>query len=456
MEYLSFFMVQKILMIAISGINDAPLLSMPTLYSYLRQFSEVREKYAITILDRKATDPIIDFCTGYDWILLSCYVWNKEKVNEIVSIAQKTHSRHIVVGGPEVGNDCFEEGVYYVAGAGEKKLYKILMGKDPPPDAKYISPYQDGTVDYDYLRDCIAARANIETQRGCNNKCYYCKYHMNMPEITYRDPLDVCRDLDLIHGTHCNMVRFVDANFFSSESHAMTILLYLCKMRFKVAFEVLPEYITPRLCEIIKMCVDSGNEITIGVGLQSIDREVVEAIGRKSDFSCFERNIRMLEKAGACVRIDLMLGLPYCTKHNYFDSLVYVIDLMNETSYTNLSITYVIPGTPLYNMNKVDKTLEVDSEGKVIKTKWMTKEDIEYCNKLNIVIHRIFSPSPTERDLRKEFIWKAFTKNTAPINLISMLADKMEFKYGNLDPMEYFHRQVFIDYSYDRMMGLLQ
>ncbi|MEE9543850.1 MAG: cobalamin-dependent protein, partial [Thermodesulfobacteriota bacterium] len=152
-------------------------------------------------------------CIGY-----SCYVWNIEKILDVIE-GLKERSKYVhILGGPEIALEWISSlpdpslSDYYVIGEGERKLLGLMrhleakdsgLGSELP---KGVACWEEGKIKYTddsgfiedldeipsiYLDGVIEDRlyerqqAFLETQRGCRWRCKYCVYPKSLPSLTY-------------------------------------------------------------------------------------------------------------------------------------------------------------------------------------------------------------------------------------------------------------------------------
>ena len=205
--------------------------------------------------------------TRSDIIGYSCYIWNAEKILEVVK-KLRAENRNIihVLGGPEISVQrilsLHQPSVvdYYIIGEGEKKLLNLIKyinakkkNKDialPKSVAywgrdklKHYDSYEDSVTDLDeipsiYLEGVIdknlyeRQQVFLETQRGCIFKCKYCVYHKFLSSVRYYSLERVLQELDyLILEKKVTALRITDAIFTSDLKRAKEIVRHLVELK---------------------------------------------------------------------------------------------------------------------------------------------------------------------------------------------------------------------------------
>lgn len=249
------------------------LLSSYVLKAYLKKH-HAKDDLEIEILNFSDKDEVSEICSGIhkkepDFVGYSCYVWNIEKILEVVkSLKEKSASMMHIFGGPEISPERIlslnPRADYYVIGEGERKLCSLLSylttkksakKSDKPGVPKGVAFWKDNKLNYSADTGCIKnldeipsiyltgtiddelyskQQAFLETQRGCIYKCKYCTYHKSLPSVSYYSLERVFSELDhLIVKKQIKSLRIFDAVFTSDIRHAKSIVGYLAKLKDK-------------------------------------------------------------------------------------------------------------------------------------------------------------------------------------------------------------------------------
>ena len=264
-----------------------------------------------------------------------------------------------------------------------------------PNLSEVSSPYLSGVVPAALLSSKF--QANIETQRGCNFRCAYCLYHTNFPSIRYRNLQDVVNEIEWIYKCGVKDFRITDANFLSKKDYAAELLAELIKRNIKMSFffEAIPSFVNERIAELMREYrnLSPDNQILIGIGLQTINIESLQAIRRKLPIKHFTRAFDLCSNAQVVIKTDIILGLPYETKETYMDLMEYIADKMRSGyNYLSLSVLRVLPGSELHHI-AISAGLEADpndSEHFVYQTPTMKRQDLVECMKISGVAIKLF------------------------------------------------------------------
>jgi hypothetical protein len=110
-----------------------------------------------------------------------------------------------------------------------------------PPD---FPPFQFGAPEVGHWVDMepyerLGGSYNVQTKRGCPNRCIYCTYNSRLEghRLRMRDPREVVDEIEeavLKHSPH--IVEFVDSVFNNPAEHALAILEEIIRRPWKVEF----------------------------------------------------------------------------------------------------------------------------------------------------------------------------------------------------------------------------
>jgi radical SAM superfamily enzyme YgiQ (UPF0313 family) len=330
-------------------------------------------------------------------VAFSCYMWNVNALRELGALLrERLPGVTIVWGGPEIATDYVAAGQYddleadfLVSGEGERTFLELLrhLSKGLPalPDipglsyrakasgpfvvntrraafkslAEVPSPYLTGVVDDQILqRDRV--EANLETQRGCNLRCSYCIYHKDMAQISYAGVQRVMDEVTFVTNKGVREIRFVDANFGSDLDFAKAIMRGLIEQRFeaKLMFELIPGFIDEELAALFGEYngLHPWNDITLGIGVQTINLEVLRRMRRGIRVEKFEETFDLIRKHNIYAKIDLIIGLPGEDLASIERTLEYMLTTL-AGSRAHLLCCHVmrgLPGTELLEMARAD------------------------------------------------------------------------------------------------------
>lgn len=319
-----------------------------------------------------------------DLVGFSVYMWNVAVVRHLVPRLKALRPGLVVVlGGPEIASDYVLAGQYddlaadfLVCGEGEvtfRELLEALGGARRPSEILGLavrtddgrfelngrrpalpsidaipSPYLTGMVD-----DALLARprleANLETQRGCTLRCSYCIYHKDMPRIAYSAVDRIAREAELVHRHGVRRIRFVDANFASDLPFAKEIIRALIDRRLeaRLMFELIPGFLDEELAGLFAAyeAMFETNRITLGVGVQTINFDVLKKMRRAIGLDRFESTFDLIERFQLYAKIDLIIGLPGEDLRSITETLEYFLNRLRHSN-EHLLCCHVMRGLP--------------------------------------------------------------------------------------------------------------
>jgi hypothetical protein len=415
-------------LVGIAGNDKDILLSNYVLKSYLMQFKAIRDAFTIVILDYNAyvsSEQVRHDIENVkpDFIGFSCYVWNWERIEYL--LPYYIHTIPVIVGGPQVTKPAGDDDtIRYVVGDGEEAMYRWLLGKAAP--IQLLSERPKTEVDWSSFE-----RASFETQRGCNWRCAYCNYRKGNEKISYRNPEVVVKEIKGAWQHGIKLGRIVDPNFMSDAVHFSKIMngLIANGIKMRLFFEVIPALVTESMANVCRVYIESGGELVISLGIQSINRESLKAINRPHGGE--DTAIDLLSAAGATLRLDSILGLPYETVTSYEAMIDWLCQRLAGTRhYPNPNLLMIIDGTPL--AGKVKQFGLKFRHDYVYDTPHMNAWDINWCMKLNAVLYRIYGPNSKIRDNFKEM----------NLHKLKQIVYNIDGKLPKVVTEEYYYEQI--------------
>lgn len=462
---MDYYPQKKVMLMGVAGSNTAFSLSLYNLKAYAYNDPLIRKVWSFSIIQH----PLIDY-THYtkkavehcdlilkvkpDLVAFSCYMWNIHYFQLLTQqLKEKSPNLKILFGGPEITTDYITEGHFdkfaidfCISGEGELTFLELLRSlTNDQPELSSIkglsyrtqlkqpfshngtreafkslshlpSPYLTGIVDDDILfRHNV--EANIETQRGCNLRCSYCVYHKDMPRISYSDINRTLDEVRYVVNKGVKKIRFVDANFTSKLDHAKTIMRGLIERQFEVRlmFELIPGFIDEELVILFHEFnqLYEWNDVTLGVGVQTINLQVLKKIRRSIKLNKFEKTFDLLQKYHIYAKIDLIIGLPGEDLSSIERTLEYMMDKLRY-SQSHLLCCHImrgLPGTELLQIAK-DYDMVFTSElepHELYESPALPRKDMLKCLRRTAVIFRLVNHSGWAN---KEFIYETRSDNT--------------------------------------------
>lgn len=281
-----------------------------------------------------------------------CYIWNIDMVLRLTRrLAAVFPDRPILLGGPEVSfraEELLREEPsvrYILCGEGERPLALLLdrlaaggsdadipglvwrtadgiasnppvcAGEDPP------DPYTPR-----YLEALSGRIAYLETSRGCPFSCAFCLSGRG-ESVRFFDLERAKRDILLVANAGVQTIKFVDRTFNCNPRRSEALIRFIME---RAASGDIPHGV----CFHLEVAADLFDEpqlkllhaappglFQLEAGLQSFQKETLEAVTRKTDLDRLCGHLRRLLAPGNLhVHIDLIAGLPHETLAMFADS----------------------------------------------------------------------------------------------------------------------------------------
>jgi anaerobic magnesium-protoporphyrin IX monomethyl ester cyclase len=257
-------------------------------------------------------------------VLFSVYVWNYALYRELARrIKADDPGVLIVLGGPEVSDDTEEflrdnPGFdVIVTGEGEHTFHELvrrwLDGQDfstvrgltyrgstgpvvnPPANPAILadvnvipSPLRPHIIDAEKIRGSFAA---LETQRGCNFSCGFCRYRKIGQGARFFDLDRVFEDIDFLKEAGMRHLYIMDPTFNNDIERAKKILRHIiaADMNLVINAEMVPEFFEE---ELLKLALQAGI-VNIEVGIQSINTPTLKTMMRPRSARKLDARIAM-------------------------------------------------------------------------------------------------------------------------------------------------------------------
>jgi radical SAM superfamily enzyme YgiQ (UPF0313 family) len=438
---------RRAVLVGVAGSNTAFSLSLYNLKAYAFTDARIGRTWDLAVMQEpliglaeqsrrlpKLAEAII--ARDPELVCFSCYMWNAAVFRDLARLLrERLPGARLAWGGPEMATDSIREGKYdgleadyCVSGEGELTFlelmrhltdgkpalaeidglsyrergggpFKINAKREPFPSLLEIpSPFLAGVVDDEVLFR-RSVQANIETQRGCNLRCSYCIYHKDMSEISYSSVERTIAEVRYCVDRGVRHVRFVDANFGSDLDHAKAVMRGLIRERFetKLMFELIPGFIDDELARLFgefnSLC--DWNEVTLGVGVQTINLEVLRKIRRAIRIERFEETFALLQKYGLFAKIDLIIGMPGEDLASIERTLEYMLDKMRGSRHHLLCCHVMrgLPGTELLEIAKeYDMVFSSEHEPhELVSSPALPRADMLKCLRRTAVVFRLIN-----------------------------------------------------------------
>lgn len=289
------------------------------------------------------------------------YMWNAERSAWLAAEIRKALPETVVVaGGPEVTQDNLwlrESGAFHllVEGEGESfaenlgnpqlllKMAEDLSGFTSTGKCTFLPDHWPDPYFTGHLEDSGDLPAHIETVRGCPHHCAYCAYRRICPEPRISPAKAVLKNLERHRGAGRSEFVFLDPTFNGRKDLA-SLLAGMRGMGLSCFAEV-----RAGLANIDPSALAVAGFHSVEVGLQTMNRRVLTAMGRHDDPERTLRGAVDLKNAGVEPIVDLIFGLPGDSPERILKAGERLVSLGLGESVQAFYLS-VLPGTLLRNM----------------------------------------------------------------------------------------------------------
>jgi len=384
----------KTLLIGINSKYIHPAIGVHQIYANAE--SEV-SYYEFTIKDNNQTIIKSIQNTSFDILGFSVYIWNVEKVKELLKILGNT-TYPIILGGPEAGYhteqfENFNSVSYIIKGEGEisfnlliaylenkidfSQLYNLIYRKDNRffPTPTKVFPLDSIKHDHSLIGDFENKVSYIEASRGCFFNCAYCLASLEKPVRFFNIDL-VKQDIFFLLQKRAKTIKFLDRSFNINEKYMLEILQFIKDHDNNYStfqFEIVGDLLSERAISLINSM--RKNYIRLEIGIQTTNEKTTAAILRKQNFEVLKQNILLL-KENTVIHTDLIAGLPYEDLESFKRSFNDVFLLFTDE--LQLGFLKELKGTLISNTKELHGYLfEKVSPYEVIANNYITKEELD-------------------------------------------------------------------------------
>jgi len=256
---------------------------------------------------------------------LGVYVWNATEAGALAAALKTVRPEVLLVlGGPEISHETDRQEIfrwadYIICGEadlafarlcqelldGRRPAQKIIAA--PPPDLATLQ------LPYDlYNADDLAQRVvYVEASRGCPFGCEFCLSSLDVP--LRRVPLEsFLAQMQMLLDRGLRQFKFVDRTFNLDGAAACAILEFFLQRRdpeLLMHFEIIPDRLPKALADLLPRFPPGAVQLEVGV--QTLNPDVAQRIGRRQDNALVEKNLAWLRQhTGVHIHADLIGGLP--------------------------------------------------------------------------------------------------------------------------------------------------
>ena len=470
----------KILLTAINAkyIHSNPAVYSLAAYANHNLTKEQKEKCRIEIAEytiNHRTESIIAdiYKKKPDVLNFSCYIWNWEYVQEVMTELHKLMPEvPIYLGGPEVSYTSeailkqypFLAGI--VMGEGEETFlemcrayiegeeYPVLAGictKKNSADENNIqnAGQPRGLVnmnDIPFFYDDMAAFEHrivyYESSRGCPYRCSYCLSSIDKT-VRLRDLDLVKKELQFFLDVKVPQVKFIDRTFNCNRDHACEVWQYILEHDNGITnfhFEISADILTDRELAILEKMRPGLVQLEIGV--QSTNPETIREINRAMNVDKLREVVARIHSfKNIHQHLDLIAGLPFEDYITFQKSFNEVYSMKPEQ--LQLGFLKVLKGSKMWEKAEEYGIAYTEKPPyEVLFTNWITYDEIRKLKQVEEMVEMYYNSDQftyTLAMLEQEF--------ETPFQLYEALADYyVEKGYALQNPARSYRYQILLDF----------
>ena len=319
---------------------------------------------------------IADYCSNFELIAFSCYIWNISRILEVACLLKKKNPGcRIMLGGPEVSYEWeniikLPEVDFIIPGEGEIPFSSFLnyypVLKDVPgliwkkngkfientkaeifklQELENINPYLNESEEDLKNRICY-----IEASRGCPYSCEFCLAGLDN-KVRYL-PIETIQSNLLYLIEKGRIIKFLDRTFNANPKFAISIFKFIIENHRPgniFQFEIKADIFQPELIEFIQLHVPK-DIFRFEIGIQTLNIKSSDAIKRKQNYENIRKFIEQVSDKIE-THLDLIGGLPYDYQDDIKFSFEEVFKLFAPE--LQLGILKFLKGTPVREHYKV-------------------------------------------------------------------------------------------------------
>ena len=443
-------------------------------------------------------------------LLFSCYIWNRKEVLETAENIRKVLPDTIIwAGGPEVSWDAeafLQENPQFdgvMVGEGERTFYRLLQyyvdgigGLESIPGTVWKESavrgrmYGAGYREPERCVECGAGAESVDTgecgivseaadaegrtldhlpfvyqnlqqfenriiyyesSRGCPFSCSYCLSSLEK-SVRFRSLPLVKRELSFFLEHRVPQVKFVDRTFNCSHERTLEIWRFLLEHDNGVTnfhFELSADLLNEEELRVLSRMRPGLVQLEIGV--QTVNREALEAIHRTASFEKIAANVQRIAAAhNVHQHLDLIAGLPYEDFESFGRSFDAVYGLRPQE--LQLGFLKVLRGSEMYRRaEEYGIVYRSVPPYEVLETKWISCEELLRLKDIEEMLEVYYNSR--QFDCTIEALEQEYGR---PFLLYGALADFYREKDGSIGNRSYTRIQrlgrlrEFVKWTFDR------
>ncbi len=391
----------------------------------LYQLNKEKEGLAwkeFTIKENK--DEIAAYCSNFDVVAFSCYIWNISPTLEVCRKIKALNSGiKILLGGPEVSYEweeviAREEVDFIIQGEGEIAFSEFLSAYPNVSLVPSLIWKKNGEVVENttalmfdlkelehlmpYADDDIEALKNkvlyLETSRGCPYKCEFCL--ASLDNKVRQLPMPSIKDTLLFMMRHGRVVKFLDRTFNVKKDFSIEIFQFILDHHQPgnvFQFEITADILHPDIRKFIHEKVPKGL-FRFEIGIQTVNQKANLEVQRKQNFEKTKTIIQELEYKVE-MHLDLIVGMALDRWEDIKYSFEEVFKL--EAPELQLGFLKFLKGTPVRKKYKEHGfVFDPEPPYQIIESNYLSKTELERITKLEHALEIYWNSAKAQNTLR--------------------------------------------------------
>ena len=189
--------------------------------------------------------------------------------------------------------------------------------------------------------------ATIITTRGCPMQCSFCSSAaLHGHHLRRRSPENVCDEIEVrLNEQNIDTIAFMDDTFTLNKKFVRDFCAEIKRRNLKFWWGCTSRVDTLDE-ELLQLMKDSGC-ITIFIGVESADQQMLEKMNKNITVSKTEKAFKLARKVGIRTIASCVIGMPEDTKESMKKTIDFVKSL--NPNYALYSLATPYPGTRFYN-----------------------------------------------------------------------------------------------------------
>ena len=182
------------------------------------------------------------------------------------------------------------------------------------------------------------------SSRGCPYRCKFCYKPLDSRSYRMRSAENLIKEIEQCYKMGIREIFFFDDNFSVSPTRVEEICDEIIKRKLKISWSFRGRVNTINY-PMLKKCKKAGCH-RIHFGVETGTDEGLKKIKKDTTTEMIRSAFRLCKKAGITTVANFMIGLPWETKEDMFQTVKFANEI--NTDYAEFQVLTVLPKTELY------------------------------------------------------------------------------------------------------------